>query len=322
LTRRISDLGEKGFLSRLRQKFPSLSLIGDDCAILPGIECPVVTTDSYFESTHFHRWWAPPGVLGRRLLEASLSDIAAMGAQAKWVFAALSIDPTIQVGWIEDFYMGLTEREDIILAGGETVSNRRFGVTLTVIGEGGEPDSLLRRSSLHAGDSLWISGPVGRALQAPARLEKVGGLHGRNLVPRTGTLSPAELEQIRAFLQPRAELELGGELRRKGVRCAIDISDGLISEAEHLSVESGVDTILEIDESIFFDSVKDSPVAASTAGEDYILLIGAGADIDLSTLGCARIGRAEAGKGTVSVFVNGKQFNISKKGYDHLEVGK
>ncbi len=320
MNRRISDLGERGLILRLREKFPSLHSIGDDCAVLPGIQCPVVTTDSFFEGTHFHRWWAPPRVLGRRLLEAALSDIAAMGARAKWFFTALSVDPGIGVNWIEGFYQGLTEREDIILAGGETVRGERLGITLTVIGEGEEPDTILRRSSLHPGDHLWISGLLGRALDAPAKLEKVGGLSGKDLKPRSGIFSSEEHEQLIAFLQPRAELELGIELRKAGVRCAIDISDGLFSEAAHLALESSVNAVLEIDETIFFDSVKDKPLHAAAAGEDYVLLFGAPGKLDLSSLGCSRIGRAETGNGKITVFLGGDRVSINAKGYDHLEV--
>ncbi|MCK4807423.1 MAG: thiamine-monophosphate kinase [Candidatus Aegiribacteria sp.] len=320
MNQRISDIGERGLIRRLRKKFPSLYAIGDDSAVLPGIQCPVVTTDSFYEGTHFHRWWAPPKILGRRLLEAALSDIAAMGARAEWVLAALSIDPGIGVDWIEDFYRGLTEREDVILVGGETVRGERLGITLTVIGEGEERDTLLRRSSLRSGDNLWISDLLGRALDAPEKLEKAGGLHGENLKSRSGLLSRAELEQLKAFLQPRAELELGIELRKMGVRCAIDISDGLFSEAAHLSLESSVDTILEIDETMFFDSVKDKPLAASAAGEDYVLLFGAPAGLDFSSVGCSIIGRAETGNGETTVFLNGERVSIGAKGYDHMEV--
>lgn len=320
MNQRISDLGERGLIRRLRNEFPSLYSIGDDCAVLPGIRCPVVTTDSFFEGTHFHRWWAPPRILGRRLLEAALSDIAAMGARAEWVLTALSIDPDTGVDWIEDFYRGLTEREDVILAGGETVRGERLGITLTVIGEGEERETLLRRSSLHPGDNLWISGLLGRALDAPEKLEKAGGLLGEDLKPRSGLLSSTELEQLRAFLQPRAELELGIKLRKMGVRCAIDISDGLFSEAMHLSRESGVDTVLDIDESIFFDSVKDSPLSASAAGEDFVLLFGAPAGLDFASDGCSKIGRAETGNGEVTVFHNGEKVSIGTTGYDHLEV--
>jgi thiamine-monophosphate kinase len=151
-------------------------------------------------------------------------------------------------------------------------------------------------------------------------LEEIGGFEGNDLSPRGGNISSAGLEQLRAFLQPRAELELGGKLRKSGVRCAIDISDGLISEAAHLSIESGVSVTLDISESLFYDSVKDRPLSASASGEDFILMFGASSGLDFTAEGCSLIGRAEPGKSEVKVNVNGETVNIEKMGYDHLEV--
>lgn len=316
----VSDIGERGLIRRLRDNFPSLGLIGDDSSILPALRCPVVTTDSYFEGSHFYRWWAPPEVLGRRLLEATLSDIAAMGACSRWIFTAVTLPPGMEIDWIERFYRGLMEREDCVIAGGETIRGSDFGITLTAVAEGGNSETLLRRSTLRPGDSLWLSGPIGRALDAPAILEKAGGLEGENLNPCSGIVSADRLEQVRAFLLPRAELELAVELRRKGVLCGIDISDGLFSEAFHLSYESKVDIVLDIDESIFFNSVKDRPLEAASSGEDFVLLFSAPEQIEFTFEGCIKVGYAKEGAGSVSVLMNGRPVNVETTGYDHLEV--
>ena len=109
--------GERELLKKLRAEFPALSPGWDDGAVLPSIEIPVVTVDSFFEGTHFHRWWQPPRVLGKRLLEATLSDLAAMGASPGWVFVSLTIPPELELEWLEDFYRGLLSRKDVIIAG-------------------------------------------------------------------------------------------------------------------------------------------------------------------------------------------------------------
>jgi len=315
----VSDIGERGLIRRLRKKFPSLSGMGDDSAVLPELRCPVVTTDSFFEGTHFYRWWAPPRILGRRLLDPSDAGLFCTRARAGWIFTAITLDPGMRVNWIDEFYQGLTERDDIILAGGETIRGEYPGITLTIVGEGDNPETLLRRSSLHPGDVLWVSGPVGRALNAPSLLERIGGFDGADLIPRRRSISGPELTRLREFLQPRAELELGIELRNLGIRCAIDISDGLISEAEHLSIESGVSVVLDLDKSIFFNSVQDNRMAASAAGEDFVLLFGAGPGMDFSSMGCSPVGRAESGKSGVTVFLDGEEVDIIITGYDHME---
>lgn len=320
MSERIADLGERGLIRRLRESIPALSEIGDDSAALPSLACPVVTTDSFFEGTHFHRWWAPAPVLGRRLLEATLSDLAAMGAKAGWIFPAVSLDPDMDVDWLEGFYHGLTRRREVRVAGGETVRGSRFGITLTAIGEGGDPNTLLRRSSLKPGDILWTSGPVGRALGAPEMLERAGGMRDDPLEPVKDGFTREETDQLRAFLLPVAELDTGHRLREMGVRCAIDISDGLLSEAQHLCRESGVDIVLELNETLFFPSVSDRPAEAAAAGEDFVLLCGASPELDLSALGCYMAGRAAEGRGELTVFLHGKEMDVRSVGYDHMEV--
>ena len=317
----VSELGERRLIADLRKSIPGLRTVGDDSAVLPrGLQCPVVTTDSFFEGTHFHRWWAPPAVLGRRFLEATISDIAAMGAQPLWLMVALSLEPSMEVDWLTDFIRGLDQRQDVTIAGGETVGGKNFGLTLTAIGEGSDPKTLMTRSSLKAGDSLWVSGRLGRALDAPSLLEKTGGMTGESLMPVEGSISRDRLVQLRAFLKPKAELDLGMELRKAGIRTAIDISDGLFSEAQHLARESGVGVRLEIKESLFFDSVRMRPLKASAAGEDFVLLFAASPKADFTSKGCKRAGVAEPGDGWVRVFIRGKEADVGEMGYDHLEV--
>jgi thiamine-monophosphate kinase len=317
---KLFELGERGVIRRLRETIPGLDVIGDDSAVLTSIACPVVTTDSFFEGTHFHRWWAPPQVLGRRLLEATLSDIAAMGAGTGWVFVAVTLDPEMELDWLLSFYRGLAQRDDVVLAGGETVRGPRFGVTLTAIGEGNDPKTLLRRSCLMPGDILWIGGLVGRALDAPRLLGEAGGMMGDPLTPMKNELDGEFMDQLRAFLCPRAQLKLSWRLREAGVRCAIDISDGLLSEARHLCDESAVDIILELDDPIFFPSVRGRLLEASAAGEDFILLFGAPSGLDLSGSGCLRVGRAEAGRDGLKVLLRGMEVEVDSIGYDHMEV--
>ncbi|MBN2585699.1 MAG: hypothetical protein JXR55_00250, partial [Candidatus Fermentibacteraceae bacterium] len=188
------------------------------------------------------------------------------------------------------------------------------------IGEGNDPETLLRRSSLMPGDILWTGGLVGRALDAPRLLTEAGGMSGDPLSPVNSRFDGEFTDQLRAFLCPRAQLSLSWQLREAGVRCAIDISDGLFSEALHLCEESAVDIILELEGSIFFSSVRGRPLEASAAGEDFVLLIGAPPGLDLSGYGCLRAGRAESGSGDLTVLLQGREVEVDSMGYDHMEV--
>jgi len=313
-------LGERGLIRRLRKSLPGLAMTGDDCAVLPPLRSPVITVDTFLEGSHFHRWWAPPGILGRRLLEATLSDLASMGAHPVTVLAALELPPDTSVDWLLEFYRGLLSRESVTIAGGETVRSDRFGVTLTAIGEGHDPETLMRRSGLEPGDWIWVTGPIGRSLDAPELLERCGGLSGESLEPCRSGISSTEIEQVRAFLLPEAALDTGILLRSEGVRCAIDISDGLLSEAAHLAAESGVDVIIELDRVPLLEAVAERPLEASSAGEDFVLLFGAREGYAPGLPGCTRVGTAGRPGGVLRVLAGGVEVEAATTGYDHLEV--
>lgn len=298
----VGELGERGFVRLLRSEL-GLDLAGDDGAVLPAIPSPVVTVDSYFEGVHFHRWWCSPERLGRRLLEATLSDLAAMGAEPLWLFSALRLPPDTDVGWLLGFHRGLTERPDCRLAGGETVRGGTFGVTLTAIGSlEGAP---LLRSAAVPGESLFVTGPLGRTLSSTGLLEE----------SRARVLAPFEAEQVRLFLEPRARFDASSIIRAAGCRCAIDISDGLASEAAHIAYESAVRVCVSCESVPLVPYATGRPGEAFRAGEDYELLFTAPAGSVFP--GCFQVGWIEEGECACFVHPDGR-VEPSGEGYDHF----
>lgn len=313
----LSAMGERGFIARLRREFPGLREAGDDGAVLPQLSCPVATIDSFVEGSHFLRWWCDPRILGRRLLEATLSDLAAMGAAPSSALVSLAAPGDLGWDWLSGFYSGLLSRHDCSVAGGETVASDRLVITISATGEGGDPSTLLRRSSMAPGDSLWLTGPLGRSLDIAAGIEACGGLAGPSLVP-VKPVPENELERIRAFLQPRAAFDEAGIVRSMGVRCAIDISDGLFSEAMHLCGESGAGCEIDLDRVPLFEAVRDRPGEACAAGEDFVLLFSATPSLDFSDHGFERIGRATDAPG-LRITRGGRPAGLPEKaGYDHF----
>jgi thiamine-monophosphate kinase len=299
----VGELGERGLIQLLIGEL-GLDLAGDDGAVLPGIPSPVVTVDSYFEGVHFHRWWCPPERLGRRLLEATLSDLAAMGAEPMWLFSAISLPPDVEVEWLLGFYRGLTGRPDCRLAGGETVRGETFGITLTAIGSLEGPPLL--RSVAVPGEALFVTGPLGRTLFAPGLLDE----------SRRRALSPIEAEQVRLFLEPSARFDASRMIRAAGCRCAIDISDGLASEAAHIACESAVRVCISPESVPLVPYSAGRPGEAFRAGEDYELLFTARAGCAFP--GCSQIGWIEAGEGVFLVHPDGSA-EPPGEGYDHFD---
>lgn len=299
----VGELGERGLIRLLSGEL-RLDLVGDDSALLPGIPSPAVTVDSFFQGVHFHTWWCPPEVLGRRLLEATLSDLAAVGADPLWLLAAVSLPPDTPVEWLLGFYRGLTGRSDCVLAGGETVRGDLLGVTLTALGN--LPGKPLLRSTARPGDRLWVTGPLGRTLDSPALLEK----------SRHTPLSPGEKRQVGLFLEPRARFDISGMLRETGCRCAIDISDGLATEAAHISRESGGRTVINVRSVPLVEYATGRSLEAFRAGEDYELLFAAPGATDYP--GCHQVGRVEEGEGVCFMNPDGS-IALTGEGYDHFK---
>jgi thiamine-monophosphate kinase len=204
---------------------------GDDAAVIAPTEGQafVVTTDTMIEGRHFLPT-LDPMKLGRRLVQVNLSDLAAMGAAPKFAMLSLAL-PRIDETWLarvaEGLWTALDEYE-IELVGGNTTRGQ-LALAMTAFGEVPVIDGrahALRRSGACDGDELWVSGSLGDA--------------GWALACMTGEIdAQATREQIAKYESPTARVSLGYSLRDLASSC-IDVSDGLLSEANHLARASNV----------------------------------------------------------------------------------
>lgn len=206
--------------------------VGDDGALMtlrPGMQL-VVSTDMLVSGTHFLPD-ADPEALGWKALAVNVSDLAAMGAEPRWVVLALSL-PTADEAWIAAFARGFfacTQTHGIDLAGGDTTRGP-LNLCPTVFGEVPAGQAILRGGA-RAGDDLWVSGQPGRAALGLAHLRGETALAaGRD-------------ECIQALHRPQPRLELGLALR--GLASAmLDVSDGLLGDLGHILERSGVGAIV------------------------------------------------------------------------------
>ncbi len=212
---------------------------GDDAAVVAPSHgmAFVLTTDTLIEGRHFL-----PGLdaekLGRRVVAVNLSDLAAMAALPRYAMLSLVL-PEADEAWLAAFAHGLwamLDAYDIELIGGNTTRGA-LAVSLTAMGEvplrAGQPVTL-RRSAAQPGDELWVSGPLGDA--GWACLSLLGQ------IPFS-----ARPEQIERYELPQPRVALGLALRDIA-RAAIDVSDGLLSEAGHLARASRVAIEIEFEQ--------------------------------------------------------------------------
>ena len=143
--------------SALRRLAAALPAAGDDAAIVDGV---VVTTDMLHETTDF-----PAGTTrytaGWRAIGASLSDVAAMGAEATAAVAAYAA-PSLVETELDDFLAGAKAVCTAVGAeyvGGDLDTGTEFTVASTALGETDEP---VRRSGAEPGDVVCVTGRLGR----------------------------------------------------------------------------------------------------------------------------------------------------------------
>ena len=237
--------------------------IGDDCALLKPAagEEIAITSDMLVEGRHFFVN-ANPELLGRKALAVNLSDLAAMGAKPMGFTLSIAL-PKVDVAWLEAFSKGLfaiANQYSCPLIGGDTTAGP---LTISITAFGSIPaGKAIRRSGAKVGDDIWTSGAIG-----DARLTLAALRHEMNL-------SDSDLKQIEHRMHnPTPRVELGMKIR--GIAsAALDISDGLLGDLQHILKQSQVSAEVYLDQLPKSETLQKQSEAmqnqfAACGGDDY-----------------------------------------------------
>jgi thiamine-monophosphate kinase len=287
----VSGLGEFDLIDHLAALVaapspPRLAVgIGDDAAAWASEPntMTVATTDALVEGVHFDLATTSWVDLGWKALAENVSDVAAMGCQPRYAFVALGLPASTPLAGLEELYRGMGECARAYgcrVAGGDVVRAPCLVLSVTLIGEslagtGGKPeDALLRRSQARAGDVIAVTGPLGGSA-AGLRLLQAGWRDGAE--SEAGARATSERELVRVHRRPAPRVAEGRDLVEAGVRCAIDVSDGLVADVGHICEQSHVDAELDADRVPIHPEVvsRFGPEAlelALSGGEDYELV--------------------------------------------------
>jgi len=291
----------------------------DDASDIPGTD-QIVTTDSLAEGTHFRRDWSSPEDIAIKLFHANLSDIAASGADPLWCLLNLGLPSDTDAGFIERFARQLKHLSDEYGApviGGDTFLSSCSHFDLAM---GGKIVRRLLRSGGRAGDSLYCTGNVGLSLAGFRSLSGTLDLPLDRQVKEEGYSSTSLFELAREkHLRPRARPEWGKKIRANPeVHAAMDISDGLVLDADRLARASGVRLRVDLEKIPVHPQLASflTKQDAARSGEEFeILFLGEkGLSFDFP---CAVIGQTEEGEAGVAFMEKGQEVFI-RPGFEHF----
>ena len=297
--------------------------VGDDAAVLrpPSDMELIVTVDTLVEGVHFLTATDAESI-GHKALAVNLSDLAAMGARPAWITLSLTL-PGSDEAWLSAFCEGffeLARHHDVALVGGD-LTHGSLSVTVQAIGFTPRSSALYRKGA-QPGDAVLVTGYLGDAGLALAAIKQFRELDSESLEYCLGKLN-----------KPTPRIAAGFALR-DCASAAIDISDGLAADLEHILFASDVGASLQL------ASLPLSPVMqkAFAVNPDWRLPLASGDDYELlftapqsklshlydkfESIDCTltRIGQIEPKMGLRLWDEKGRAYHLQQAGYNHFRI--
>lgn len=222
---------EKEFITIIKNTLNS-PYIGDDCAYLKDLGI-VVTQDSLVEDIHFSTKFISAFDLGFKAVMVNVSDVAASGAEPKYLTVSLSLPSNVKEDFVEEFYNGCKKAcgNDVQIVGGDITGSEKIYISISAIGKT-LGRNISSRKNAKIGQKVIVSGIHG---SSSAGLKLL--LEGKN--------SPEKF--IKSHINPVAQIEFGKNISTtvKEPYAMMDTSDGLMDGLSTIANESGV--LLDID---------------------------------------------------------------------------
>ena len=305
---------EAGLIARLRDLFHTSFQtqvqvgIGDDAAVIESSNNKLVATvDMAVEDIHFNRKWSSPFQIGAKLTTANLADIFAMGAVPKYLLVAAGINELNNSETVTELAKGIrsvADKFEVTVIGGDLSKSEKMTLSITALGE--LSDQPILRSGARVGDLIYLSSLTGLSAAGLAILNR-------------------ELDRPRYVVEAHLNPKLVAPDKLIKVATSMcDVSDGLATDASHLSYASNVNFNLSKDLISQAADFKDLAELAKelnedvfdwilTGGEDHFFLATVGKENESNELGI-QIG--SVGKGEGKLLLDGVE--IKKTGYQHF----
>jgi len=259
--------------------------IGDDGAVVaPSSRKSVLAADMAIEGVHFNREWSTLGEIGAKITAANLADIYAMGGEPKYLLVSAGLTANFGIAQVTELAKGIAEEAALVgasVVGGDISRAEQLVISISVFGEVENP---ITRSGAKVGDSVIISGLPGKSAAGLRQLQS--GI--------------TESTFVSAHKKPTVNYQLAKKFH--GVNSMCDVSDGLLSELNHIASASGIG--IELDSKLIAEIPEFKELEAATNGDIWELVLSGGEDhVFVATTsadipeGAHRIGKVVSGTG-------------------------
>lgn len=291
---------EKDFIHIIKNTLNS-EYIGDDCAFLKDLGI-VISQDNLVEDVHFKTDYTNPYKLGYKSAMVNISDIAASGAEPKYLTVGLSLPSNIDDKFVEDFYKGI-RATGVEVVGGDITGSDKIFISITVIGLS-YGRKISSRSCAKEGYKIVVSGEHGSSSAGLTNLQD--GI-------KTGKF-------VDAHLMPKAQTKFSRLISEniKQDYAMMDTSDGLMDALVQIAEASGVSMAVDFGKIPYdkdLEKFKNYKDMILYGGEDYQLVACVPEDFEIAE--GFEIGKVKKGSG---VEINGiKISNFEGKIFNHFK---
>ncbi|MFM2160310.1 MAG: hypothetical protein RLY39_841 [Actinomycetota bacterium] len=241
--------------------------IGDDGAVIStSSQKSVLAADMAVEGVHFNRQWSTLKEIGAKITAANLADIFAMGGDPKYLLVSAGLTSDFGISEITELAKGIASEAQLVgasVVGGDISKADQLVISISVYGEVENP---ITRTGAKVGDAVIISGLPGKSAAGLVQLKN--GEKDSNF--------------ISAHKKPEVNYEMAKAFRKVNtkVNSMCDVSDGLISELNHIASASSVG--IELDSNLLsqipgFAQLQDATQDAIwsvvlAGGEDHVFV--------------------------------------------------
>lgn len=233
--------------------------IGDDGAVIaPSSLKSVLAADMAVEGVHFNREWSTLKEIGAKITAANLADIFAMGGDPKYLLVSAGLTSDFGIPEVTELAKGIASEAALVgasVVGGDISKADQLVISISVFGEVENP---ITRSGAKEGDSVIISGLPGKSAAGLAQLKN----------------GEKDSEFISAHKKPDVNYKMAKAFRTVNAMC--DVSDGLLSELNHITSASKVG--IELDSILLSQLPGFTQLQAATKDEIWSVVLAGGED--------------------------------------------